>query len=310
MKPTISGLHHVTAIAGPAQRNVDFYAGFLGLRLVKKTVNFDDPGTYHLYYGDDAGRPGTILTFFPWADVVPGRAGAGMTEETAFSVPQETLDDWMSRFAEAGYDFDAPTERFGEQVLTFKDPDGLGLALVAHAEAGSRPASYAVRSFHSVTLQLASPARTARLLTDVFGYEAKGEDNWRLRFQAPGEAHAGILDLIPARERGRAGAGTVHHIAFRAHDEAEQLEWRERVQAFGLQVTEVKDRNYFKSIYFREPGGVLFEIATDPPGFTADETMEELGSHLKLPAWLEPRRAWLEAQLPVLNMPAQTGTRP
>ncbi len=307
MSDRIPGLHHVTAIAGPPQRNVDFYVGLLGLRLVKKTVNFDDPGTYHLYYGDEAGRPGTILTFFPWAHAVPGKAGSGMTSETAFSIPADTLDAWKQRLAAAGHAFDAPTERFGERVLAFRDPDGLPLAFVAHLVAQGAVDGEAIRSFHSVTLRLAAPAQTARLLTDLFGYEAAGEEDGRLRFHAPGQAPGNIIDLVASEARGRPGAGTVHHIAFRAHDEAEQLAWREKVRSFGLFVTEVKDRNYFRSIYFREPGGVLFEIATDPPGFTADEPADALGTHLKLPPWLEPRRAQLEAQLPPLRIPEMAG---
>ncbi len=303
----IPGLHHVTAVSGPAQRNVDFYAGVLGLRLVKKTVNFDDPGTYHLYYGDDLGRPGSILTFFPWANAVPGRTGAGMTAATAYSVPAGALDFWMERFAERALDFDAPVERFGETVLAFDDPDGLPLELIAQDASGSGwaggpvPPEAAVQSFHSVTLALAETEPTARLL-DLFGWENVGEEDGRLRFQAP-SGPASVVDVVQTAERGRPGAGTVHHVAFRAQGDDEQRAWQDALRSAGLFATEVKDRQYFRSIYFPSPGGVLFEIATDAPGFTADESAERLGTALKLPPWAEPRRDAIEQQLPTLTVP-------
>ncbi len=311
MSPPISGLHHVSAIAGPPQPNVDFYTGVLGLRLVKQTVNFDDAGTYHLYYGDELGRPGSVLTFFPWANAVGGRAGAGMTSATAFSVPAHALDDWMGRFADRALDFDAPVERFGESVLALRGPDGLPLELVAHRAAEAPPGwpngpvsdDSAIRSFHSVTLALADPAATANVLTDLFGWEHGGEEDGRLRFRAPGGGPASVVDLVRTDERGRAGAGTVHHIAFRARDDEEQRAWLDAVRATGLHVTDVKDRQYFHSIYFREPGGVLFEIATDAPGFTTDESTADLGTALRLPPWLEDRRADIERRLPPLTLP-------
>ncbi|MDX1547099.1 MAG: ring-cleaving dioxygenase [Rhodothermales bacterium] len=304
---TLPGIHHVTAIAGPPQRLVDFYTGVLGLRLVKKTVNFDDPGTYHLYFGDDQGRPGSILTFFPWANAAPGHTGSGMAGATAFAVPPGTLDAWTHRLAAAGHDVDAPFMRMDERVLALRDPDGLPLELI-EAESVRGADGHALHGFHGTTLHLAAPEHTARLLTDVFGYAPDGEEDGRLRFRAAGGDRAALVDLVPAEARGRAGAGTVHHVAFRARDDAEQLAWQEAVRSTGLFVTDVKDRNYFRSIYFREPGGVLFEIATDPPGFTADEDLGALGTSLKLPAWLEPRRAQIEAQLPPLHVP--TASRP
>ncbi len=297
-----NAIHHVTAIAGPAQRNVDFYVRTLGLRLVKRTVNFDDPGTWHLYFGDEAGRPGTIMTFFPWANVAPGRFGTGETHETAFRVPAASIDDWAARLADAGVDFDMPVERFGEPTLAFRDPDGTRLALIGATDA--RTADGGIDGFHAVTLVVAEPARTARILTDVLGFVAEGEAEGRLRFRAPGAAIGSVVDLRRATDlsRGRLGAGTVHHVAFRAADDADQAAMVRRLaEERGLRTTEQKDRNYFRSVYFREPGGVLFEIATDDPGFAVDEPADTLGTTLKLPAALEPRRAEIEARLPAVR---------
>lgn len=294
-----NAIHHVTAIAGPARRNVDFYVRTLGLRLVKKTVNFDDPGTWHLYFGDRDGRPGTIVTFFPWANAAPGRLGSGETHETAFRVPAASLDDWAGRLAEAGVDFDMPVERFGERVLTFRDPDGMRLALVGVDDAPG--ADGAIDGVHGVTLVVPDPARTGAILTDVFGFVAAGEADGRRRFRSPGATLGAVVDLRAATDpaRGRLGAGTVHHVAFRAADDADQAAMVARLaEVHGLRTTEQKDRNYFRSVYFREPGGVLFEIATDDPGFAVDEPAETMGSALKLPAFLEPRRAEIEAHLP------------
>jgi glyoxalase family protein len=306
------GLHHVTAIASGAQANLDFYTDVLGLRLVKRTVNFDAPDTYHFYFGDAAGNPGSLLTFFPFENAAPGRSGPGMAETTAFAIPEAAFEPWMVRLAEAGRDFDGPTTRFGERMLGLRDPDGLRIELVAEAglnsgggwAGGPVPVAQAIHHLHSVTLCVEAPERTARLLTETFGYAALGEEAGRRRFRARGGGPAGIVDLEcqPERMRGRLGAGTVHHIAFRARDEAQQLAWREAVTALGLDVTPVLDREYFRSIYFREPGGVLFEIATDPPGFAVDEAPEALGTGLKLPPWLEPRRAEIERRLPPVRL--------
>ena len=296
------GLHHVTAIAGQAQRNLTFYTDVLGLRLTKRTVNFDDPGTYHLYYGDQTGSPGSILTFFPFSDAQPGREGVGLTSEIALTVAEGALETWTTKFADVlasgefgQFDFAAPTERLGDSLVRFRDPDGLPLALVERPEAVDHGA------FHSVTLSLDDIEPTARVLEDVLGMASSAGDQERMRY-AFGGGQPGFVDLVASATRPRRGAGTVHHIAFRAQDEAEQLLWRERVSAAGLAVTEVKDRQYFRSIYFREPGGVLFEIATDPPGFTADEPLAQLGQALKLPSWFEPRRAAIEARLPKLQL--------
>ena len=309
MPISIPGLHHVSAIVGPPQTNVDFYVGVLGLRLIKRTVNFDDPGTYHLYYGDAVGSPGTAMTTFPWANAAPGRAGAGMTSATAFSVPTDALDFWMERFADRALDFDAPVDRFGEAVLAFADPDGLPLELIAHDGSPGEPPTgvsdaYAVRGFHSVTLALADPTPTARVMKDVFGWEEVGEEDGRLRFQAVDGGPASVVDLVQTDERGRPGAGTVHHVAFRARDDEQQRAWRDLLRTYGLRPTEVKDRQYFHSIYFHEPGGVLFEIATDGPGFATDEIVDSLGTALKLPPWLEVRRAAIEQRLPSLTLPS------
>ena len=318
----IPGIHHVTAICGPPQTNLDFYTGPLGQRLVKKTVNFDAPDTYHLYYGDRTGSPGTILTFFPFADAGPGRAGPGMASAVAYAVPPSGLDTWMMRLAEEGIDFEGPRERFGERMIALLDPDGMRVELIETAIPGDPSGAAGGQAdgahhgkarddgFHSVTLWLSDPMRTARVLTDLFGYEAVGHEASdgveRLRFRSRSRARGSVVDLVrsDARSIGRQGAGTIHHVAFRAENDAAQIEWRERATATGLTVTPVIDRRYFNSIYFREPGGVLFEIATDPPGFAIDEAPSELGTHLMLPPQYERRRGDIERVLPPLRGPA------
>jgi glyoxalase family protein len=304
------GLHHVTAISGAAQANVDFYAGLLGLRMVKKTVNFDDPGTYHLYYGDALGSPGSLLTFFPWANAAPGRRGPGETAATAYAVPAGSLDGWMERLADRAADFDAPAERFGQRVLTLRDPDGMVVELVEddalspQEEDWTSPAGdLAPVRFHSVTLCTHRPDATARVLTDLLGYEEDASDDGRSRFANPNGS--GLVDLSceGIGERGRSGKGTVHHVAFRVPTDEAQREVREALSAAGLQVTGVRDRQYFRSIYFREPGGVLFEVATDPPGFTTDEPLDSLGEALRLPPQYEELRPRLEQTLPTLTVP-------
>jgi glyoxalase family protein len=304
----MSGIHHVTAISGSASRNVDFYTGTLGLRLIKKTVNFDDPGTYHLYYGDERGMPGTILTFFPWEHAAPGRNGVGQAEETAFRIPTGSLGYWTQRLIEKGVPHQAPEKRFGEPVLSFTDPDGMSLALVGVADAagepawsaGGIPAEHAVRGFHGATLMLDKVAPTGAILTNALGFSAIGREGSLLRYAAT-EAPGSVITL---RETGgflpaRMGRGSVHHIAFRAADDAQQAAMAKKVHDdHRLSPTQQLDRNYFRSVYFREPGGILFEIATDQPGFAVDEPVESLGCALKLPPFLEPRRREIEAVLP------------
>lgn len=281
---TIPGIHHVTALASDPQRNLDFYTGFLGLRLVKLTVNFDDPGTYHFYYGDGSGTPGSIITFFPCPGASRGRQGAGQVTEVSFSAPRGSLDYWMARLSVT------PDEK---GALRFKDPDGLPLSLVVSQDG----AGTSLMRFAGVTLTERFAERTGELLTATMGYDAgdagqfnSGQDVVRIDHQP--QALAGMM-----------GAGTVHHVAFRAETDQLQLEWQHLLMREGLQVTEVLNREYFHSIYFREPGGVLFEIATDLPGFTVDEPLGTLGTHLKLPPWLEPDRAEIERKLPKLRLP-------
>jgi glyoxalase family protein len=308
----MSGIHHVTAIAGDPQRNFSFYTRDLGLRFVKKTVNFDDPTTYHFYYGDETGHPGSILTFFPWKDAAAGRRGVGETHQTSFRVPQRSLAYWMRRFNEKGIGFSAIEERFGEPVLAFSDPDGTVLALVGvpgveHEPGwsnGDVPAEHAMRGFRGATLMLDDTTRTAKILTDVLGFRETAQERSVTRFEAPGAVQGVVVDIYQAKgfPRHSRGHGSVHHIAFRAKDDAEQRAMAQKlVHNHGIHPTEQKDRNYFRSIYFREPGGVLFEIATDIPGFAVDEPVEALGRHLKLPGFLEPRRKEIEATLPDLR---------
>ena len=314
MATGIRGLHHVTAIASDPQRTLDFYVGLLGLRFVKRTVNFDDPGTYHFYFGDRLGTPGTILTFFPWPGARRGVRGTGQIEATAFAVPLQSIGYWLARFNEHHVFAEKISPRFGEEVIRFTDPDGLLLELIA---CGSSPPvepwpdspiapEYSLRGFHGVSAALEGYEKTARLLTESFGYRLIDESGNRFRFAAPGDAVPGrIVDLIcsPDAGVGHVAAGSVHHIAFRARDDAEQLQWREHLVAHGYNVTPVIDRIYFHSIYFREPGGVLFEIATEPPGFTFDEKPEELGTHLQIPPWLELARPQIEKSLSSIHVP-------
>lgn len=308
----MSGIHHVTAIAGDPQKNFGFYTRDLGLRFVKKTVNFDDPATYHFYYGDEAGHPGSILTFFPWEGAPEGRRGVGETHQTTFRVPQGSLGYWTQRFVTKGIKFEPLEKRFGESVLAFSDPDGMALALVGIPGAenepawsnGDVPAEHAIRGFQGVTLLLDDATKTAKVLTDVFGYRETAREGAVIRLEAPGDPHGNVVDIYQAKGflRGRQGRGSVHHIAFRAKDDAEQGRMAQAlVSNHGLHPTEQKDRNYFRSVYFREPGGVLFEIATDIPGFAVDEPVETLGRDLKLPSFLEPHRKEIENILPALE---------
>jgi glyoxalase family protein len=313
MNSKIPGLHHVTAIASNPQRNLDFYVGLLGLRFVKRTVNFDDPGTYHFYFGDNRGTPGTILTFFPWPGARRGIRGTGQVEATAFSIPQNSIGFWLERLKQQHVTAERTPARFGEEVIRLLDPDGLLIELIASSSLpqieqwpdSPIPAEHALHGFHSVSAALEGYEKTARLLRESFGYRLVDESGNRFRFVSADNAAPGrIVDLLclPDTAMGRVAAGSVHHIAFRAKDEAEQLQWREHFVDLGYNVTPVIDRIYFHSIYFREPGGVLFEIATEPPGFTLDETLQELGTHLRLPPWMESARSQIENILPRIQV--------
>jgi glyoxalase family protein len=314
---SIPGLHHVTAIASEPQRNLDFYVGVLGLRLVKRTINFDDPGSYHFYFGDAVGTPGTILTFFPWPNARRGVRGAGEVEATAYAIPAGSVGYWLERLDHFQVDA-GKAARFGEEVIQLADPDGMPIELIASADGGGGaqpwdgspvPAEHALRGFHSVSLSLDDGEDTARLLTATLGFAHAGDAGNRSRFiAAGGGGTGGIIDLVqtPNARPGRLGAGSVHHIALRTPDDAQQLAWREKLTRLGYGVSPVMDRTYFHSIYFREPGGVLFEIATDPPGFIADESVEELGSRLRLPSWMESSRGCIEEILPKITLPAKT----
>ena len=311
MKTNLNGLHHITAISSDVQRNMHFYTSVLGLRFVKKSVNQDDTGTYHLYYGDYAGSPGTILTFFPWAGVRRGRPGAGQAYATAFSVAAHALPFWQSRFAAEKVESYPVEQRFDDDVLTFLDPDGLRLELIATKEADPRtpapstavPAEFAIRGFHGSTLGLTDAGPTAAVLTDTMGYRLSGQSRDRSRYTVGPGGPGTYVDLLtdPTLPRGLTGAGTIHHVAFRVPDDAAQLAARASIMNARLSVSPVIDRAYFKSIYYREPGGVLFEIATDQPGFAIDEPVETLGTKLSLPPHLESHRAEIEASLPKIN---------
>jgi glyoxalase family protein len=307
------GLHHVTAIASDPQRNADFYATALGLRLIKQTVNFDAPDVYHLYYGDEQGTPGTVMTFFPWPGTPRGRRGTGQATTTSFSVPEGSLGYWQQRLDRMGVAVHEIVTRASEDALSFEDPDGLLIELVAHPGADptvpwSRspvPGEHQVRGFHSVTLTEADAGGTADMLTRMLGFELAEETADRHRYTLDGGGPGRQLDVVldPGAPQGLVASGTVHHIAWRAPDEAAEARWREQLVDEGVSVTPIIDRQYFRSIYFREPGGVLFEIATDEPGFATDEPLLELGRHLKLPPWLEPNREQIQASLPTLKLP-------
>ncbi len=310
MNNRIQGLHHITAIAGKAQRNYDFYTKVLGLRLVKKTVNFDDPGTYHFYYGNESGTPGTILTFFPWTYVKRGTDGNGMATDIGYAVNAGSLDYWTERFKENNVDHGRVSERFGERILPFRDPDGLQLHLVVPATDDSRTpwttdavgADVATKGFNDVTLTVRNLHSTAKVLTDIFGYAQFKQEGNRYRFTTDAIETAAVVDIVEDAQGkpGVGGGGTNHHVAFRVANEDVLMEFREKVLSAGLNITPKIDRNYFFSLYFREPGGVLFEIATDNPGFDADEPVSELGNSLKLPPQYEMRREEIIKMLPEL----------
>jgi glyoxalase family protein len=309
MTDKITGIHHITAIAGNAKRNLDFYTRVLGLRMVKRTVNFDDPGTYHFYYGNENGTPGTILTFFPWEGIAGGRNGTGMATEIGYSVDKDSLAFWADRFRQLKVTQGATAERMGEVYLPFQDPDGLNISLIAAADdrqpwsTAEVPARAGTKGFHSVTLTLREIGPTAAILTDVFGYLQERQEGNRYRFRTDAIPTAAIVDLVEAPKGGHGinGSGTNHHVAFRVANEEMQMAFREKILSRGLHITPKINRDYFYSVYFREPGGVLFELATDNPGFTVDEPLDQLGTHLKLPAQYEPMRKEIEHSLPVLS---------
>ncbi|MCL6649138.1 MAG: ring-cleaving dioxygenase [Chloroflexi bacterium] len=319
MTRTLAGIHHVTAICGDPQQAVNFYAGTLGLRLVKRTVNFDDPRAYHLYFGDATGTPGTIVTFFAWPNAQRGTVGRGQITAIALAVPTDALPFWQRRLEAAGVPT-RRTQRFDEDVLQFPDPDGLALELVASAGVAERPPwtvadippDVAIRGVQSVTLTVHPVAASGAMLVQVLGFRELARAGERRRFAlGPGSAGA-FIDLVDGSDRaaGRIAVGQVHHVAWRTPSEEEELAWRQDLLAHGYTVTPVIDRQYFRSIYFHEPGGVLYEIATDPPGFTRDEPVATLGSQLMLPPWLERYRPQLEATLPPLQLPTLPPTGP
>jgi glyoxalase family protein len=305
------GIHHVTAIASDPQANVDFYTKVLGLRLVKQTVNFDAPHVWHLYYGDEHGSPASILTFFPWPGVMPGREGAGLTTATAFSVPPESIGFWHERAKALSIAVEKPIQRGESEVLTLFDNDGMRLELVASAGdnrsgwdgVSEIPNEMAVRGLHAVTLSERSLDPTSSMLTELLGMELESEHAGAAKFSMGAGGAGASVDVVGGvMERGLQAGGTVHHVAFRAPDLPTMETWRQELLGQGVPVTEVMDRQYFKSIYFREPGGVLFEIATDDPGFAIDEPLLELGRKLKLPPWLEPSREQIQQSLPRIEV--------
>ncbi|HEX7102210.1 MAG TPA: ring-cleaving dioxygenase [Nitrolancea sp.] len=306
------GIHHVTSIVGDPQRDLDFYTKVLGLRLLKVTVNFDRPKTYHLYFGDQHGTPGAILTTFPWPGDRQGTIGTGQITTTSFAIPEGSTGYWLERLMQNRVATHGPFRRFDEQVVRFQDPDGLVCELVdrpsetTNMTNGTMERTQAIIGFSGVTLASRQPERTAEVLTDLLGFRHIGASDRVDRFVAGKSMRGSIVDLVVDSEgaHGTEGPGTVHHVAFRTRDDAEQLEWREQLIAAGMHVTEVRDRSYFKSIYFREPGGILFEIATDPPGFTVDEPLDQLATGIRLPPWYEDRRGEIEPGLQTIQLPS------
>jgi glyoxalase family protein len=314
MKPLITGIHHITAIAGNPQKNVDFYTGILGLRMVKKTINFDAPDVYHFYFGDELGTPGTVFTTFPFDGARKGTKGTGELTYTAFSIPTSSLGYWIDRLEKYNIPTSTPLTRFGEKLIRFEDHDGMGIELIANDKDnrmgwtyGNIPEGFAIRGFYGATLNLKAKDLTEKLLTQFMDYKFLAEEDGRYRFGTKGEP-GDIIDIV-LDKTGRQGiqsAGTVHHIAFRTDNDSSQMEIQKILIENGYHVTEVKDRNYFKSIYFREPGGVLFEIATDEPGFAIDEEEAHLGELLKLPEWAEPHREKIESKLAKVQLNIST----
>ena len=331
----VLGIHHVTAITSDPQRNIDFYTSNLGLRFIKLTVNQDDPTSYHLYYGDELGHPSTILTFFHWPNIPKGHRGTAEVSAVSFLIPENSIKYWIDRFEDKRIEFHGPYKRFeNEQIITFHDPDGLELELVAHKAAenrianvwkeGSIPVEHAIRGFYSVTLSEEEYERTASVLTNELGFVPTLQDGSRFRYEIPTTVSssssypsnqqeeeeenlrgANIVDVVclPYTRQATIGIGSVHHVAWRTPTDEQQIVLRKNIVKAGLNATPVIDRFYFHSVYFHEPGGVLFEIATNSPGFTVDEKAEELGTHLTLPKWFEPMRKDLERRLLPVHLP-------
>jgi len=306
-----AGLHHITAVTKDPQTNIDFYQQVLGQRLVKTTVNFDDPGTYHLYYGDYTGIPGTAMTFFGWLNSVQGKVGTGETQAVAYTIPQQSVSYWNARLKQLGFSPERVETRFGQDVIPFIDPEGMRLELAAEEnlptiqpwQGSPVPEEHELRGFYGVSLWLEEIESTTRILTEILGYQQAGQEGNRYRFTVPGDAPGKVVDLVhkPNTGRGTFGASSVHHIAFRASSDEHQQEIQQQVRKMGIHATQVIERHYFRSVYFRTPGGVLFEIATDQPGFTIDESAETLGQKLVLPPWHESRREEIEAYLPAIR---------
>ncbi len=315
MKDKILGIHHITAMASDAQRNVDFYVSVLGLRFVKKSINQDAPDVYHLYYGDEVGSPGTAMTFFPFGRAARGTRGTGEISHVAFAVPSSSQDFWINHLSKNGIKFDGPSKKFNDDVITFLDPDGMAIDLIFSDkqqlkfpwEKSSVPVQHAIRSFYGVTMNLAVLDPSVKVLKNILGSRSALQSENRFRFLIGEGSDEAAIDIVvdPKAPHAHQSAGSVHHIAWRVKDFPAHEEWREAVAQSGLYPTEIIDRFYFHSIYFREPGGVLYEIATDNPGFTVDESLEELGTHLTLPPWYESHRAKIEQALPPITIPTQ-----
>ncbi|PIC62845.1 ring-cleaving dioxygenase [Sporosarcina sp. P13] len=308
MSKRTMGIHHITAMVNYPQRNIDFYAGVLGLRLIKKTINFERPEVYHLYFGNESGEPGTVITFFPWEKQLKGRIGTGQVGATSYVIPKNSIEFWENRLEKFGVRF-IQSVRFGEKYLIFQDPDGLEIELVERIDGpinnwrfGGIQPEFAIKGFGGAILLSAEPDKSANVLEDVLGLECLGKEDGFHRFKS--EAQLGnLIDMkLTPSVRGLKGAGTVHHIAWRAKDEEDLHKWRTLLLSKGYKPTEILDRNYFKALYFKEEGGILFEIATDPPGFTVDEPLNELGQKLMLPSWLESKRDELENTLPTVKV--------
>lgn len=310
MKNHHKGIHHITALAGGAQRNADFYVNTLGMRMVKKSVNQDDPGTYHLFYANGEGAPGSDLTFFPWPQAVQSKPGVGEAVTVSFAVPSHAKDFWVERLNEQGVEFDDSVEQFGQQVIRFNDPDGLQLELVFDAkvvemtgwEESTVPAEFTIRGFWGTTLKLKDHKPTAQVLNELFGFEETAKDGKKRLYTTEAPIGGSIIIEEAGPEPSTNGRGTIHHVAFRAKDDEEQEAMRKKVLELGLRPTKVIDRHWFNSVYFRSPGGVLFEIATDGPGFAVDEDPDKLGEKLILPPWLESKRNQIEGQLPEIEV--------